>query len=155
MSFYRLFILSFVLPILVLSCKTSSSLSQQSAPQIIDEELRIYDIKSSMEATVYLLEKHGEWQTIEKDPTIEFKRYFIWENVDLRGDGLLYTIRTGGVETMKEYYTSISLFDKNGHFPLSSGTPSATLLKEYLISELKKNRNKGKLDSYLKVKNSY
>ena len=140
--------------ILFFSCTVGKLIVEESETKIIDNSLRFYDIKSSMESTVFMYELNGEWQTKLVDKESNHIVSFLWEDVDLMDNGQKYDVTTMGVESMEEYYTAIEIHNKNGVGCLSPEHPDSTRLVEFLKKAIDEHRYKGKSKTYSIVKKS-
>ena len=76
-------------------------------------ELRIFKIKSSMDAMNMMYKNYGEWSGERKGKYQENISQLIWLNVDLNKDGKKYLVIADGTETMTAYFTSLIIFDSD------------------------------------------
>jgi len=146
-QFGILFIMAFVLGI---SCKSNKQIPQHEIYQVIQNELRLYKIRSSMDATAYMYERFGNWDDKIQDEEKEHIRSYVWRDRDLLKDGEVHTIITSGIETMEEYFTSVKVLDMNGNLALDA----SNVKYESLIAFLKKaiDNHTPKKETYLMIK---
>lgn len=151
----------FILALVIVSCKTTKDVYVRPSKQyetlikkgdgyaiynsaliseqdtFYTEELRIFEIRSSMDGIVMMYQDYGQWSEKLSGRYQDNINRYIWQDIDLLGDGERYTVIADGTETMTEYFVSLIIIDQSDKNCLAIDHPQMSTILNFVVDKMK------------------